>query len=213
MTRTKTVLHVGCGADAPENLHPAFRTDDWTEIRLDIDPNVLPDIRATITNMAPVPNESVDAVFSAHNLEHLYPDEVPTALHEFRRVLRPDGIALITVPDLQSVAALVATGQLDQPAYLSALGPVAPIDMLFGFRPALAGGNRFMAHHTGFVANSLLTALTDAGFAAVTVQRVPSAYALWAVAFASPATDTRMSDLNDTMLPLNAALRAMQTAA
>ena len=43
---------------------------------------------------------SVDAVFSSHNIEHLYPHEVPLALKEFMRVLKPDGFVLMTCPDL-----------------------------------------------------------------------------------------------------------------
>jgi predicted SAM-dependent methyltransferase len=39
--------------------------------------------------MKAVASESVDAIFSSHNIEHLYPHEVPVALAEFIRVLKP----------------------------------------------------------------------------------------------------------------------------
>jgi SAM-dependent methyltransferase len=174
------VLHVGCGAANPDKLPDSFfPRGAWTEVRLDIDPDVAPDIIASITDMAAVPAGSVDAVWSAHNLEHLWSHEVPLALAEFHRVLRPGGFALVTMPDLQQVAALVAEGNLEGPAYVSALGPIAALDMLYGFRPALAEGNAFMGHRTGFTAASLTAHLQRAGFAEVRVQR-DGGFALWA---------------------------------
>ncbi len=180
--QTRQVLHVGCGAADPAKLPAAFFPQGlWSELRLDIDPKVSPDIVGSITDMSVVASGSVDAVWSAHNLEHLRAHEVPLALAEFRRVLRPMGFALVTMPDLQQVAALVAEGNLEGTAYISALGPIAALDMLYGFRPSVAGGNDFMGHKTGFTAGTLAQHLTAAGFAQVQVQR-DGAFALWATA-------------------------------
>ena len=129
--------------------------------------------------MGVVETASVDAVWSAHNLEHLAAHEVPLALAEFRRVLRADGFVLATMPDLQQVAELVAADNLEGAAYLSAMGPIAALDMLYGYRPAIAQGNAFMGHRTGFTATTLATHLQRAGFAEVRVQR-DGAFALWA---------------------------------
>ena len=178
--KTRTVLHVGCGAPNPAKLPAAFfPAGAWTEMRLDIDPDVMPDIVASITDMAMVPEGAVDAVWSAHHLEHLASHAVPVALAEFFRVLAPGGFALVTMPDLQQVAALVAEGRLEDAAYISAMGPIAPLDMLYGYRPALASGNAFMGHRTGFVAATLQAHLEQAGFQAVRVQR-DGHFALWA---------------------------------
>jgi len=178
--QTRQVLHVGCGAPDPAKLPAAFfPAGAWSELRLDIDPNVQPDIIASITEMPMVATGSVDAVWSAHNLEHLASHEVPVALAEFHRVLAPGGFALVTMPDLQQVAELVAAGRLEDAAYMSAMGPIAPLDMLYGFRPALAQGNAFMGHRTGFVAGTLAQHLERAGFQNVRVQR-DGHFALWA---------------------------------
>lgn len=183
----RTVLHVGCGVADPRKLPPAFfEPGAWREVRLDIDPGVAPDIIATITDMRAVADASVDAVWSAHNVEHLFAHEVPLALAEFRRVLRPEGFALITVPDLQRAAELVAQDQLAEPAYVSPAGPIAPLDMLYGHGAAIAAGNQFMAHRTGFTARTLEAALRRAGFGAVRVIR-DNAFALWATAYVAPA--------------------------
>jgi len=42
-------------------------------------------------DMPAVADGSVDAIYSSHNIEHLYPDEIPVALKEFLRVLKPEG--------------------------------------------------------------------------------------------------------------------------
>lgn len=174
------VLHVGCGAADPAKLPQGyFQPGQWRELRLDIDPGVAPDIQASITEMPMVADNSVDAVWSSHNLEHLFAHEVPLALSEFHRVLRPGGFALVTMPDLQQVAALVAEGLLEDPAYISMLGPITPLDMLYGFRPAIAQGNEFMAHRTGYTARTLGEHLARAGFADIQVER-DGRFALWA---------------------------------
>lgn len=183
----KTVLHVGCGYPDPLKLHPAFRNPDWRELRLDIDPEARPDVVATMLDMSAVETGSVDAIFSSHNVEHLFPHEVPVALAEFRRVLKPEGLALITLPDLQKVAELVAADKLEDPAYLSPAGPIAPLDMLYGLRAAMAAGNLYMAHRTGFTARTLLGHLANAGFAWAMVQR--DGWDLWAVATCFPIAD------------------------
>lgn len=176
---TRKVLHVGCGPADPAKLPAAFfPAGEWAEVRLDIDPGVAPDIVASITDMAVVETGSVQAVWSAHNLEHLAAHEVPLALAEFHRVLAPGGFALVTMPDLQQVAALVADGRLEDPAYISAMGPIAALDMLYGHRASIASGNWFMGHRTGFVATTLARHLELVGFQNVRVQR-DGHFALW----------------------------------
>jgi hypothetical protein len=193
------VLHVGCGAAAPGKLPRRFA--DWDEVRLDIDPAVAPDIVGSITDMAEVPTGSMQALYSSHNLEHLAAHEVPLALAEFRRVLAPDGMALITLPDLQSVAELIAAGKLTDPAYQSPLGPITPRDILYGFGPAIAQGNDFMGHRTGFTDRSLMIALMTAGFADVVVQRSASSFSLWAIAYSTAPDPDRLYDDQTALFP------------
>lgn len=173
----KTVLHVGCGPADPARLHERFRDGQWRELRLDIDPRVAPDVVASLTDMSAIDSGSVDAVWSSHNLEHLRSHEVPLALAEFLRVLKPGGFALVTMPDLQQIAALVADDKLEETAYISPAGPITPLDVLYGLRTAVANGNDFMAHRTGFTATTLNKHLRAAGFDPVTISKSP--LALW----------------------------------
>lgn len=167
----KIVLHVGCGPRDIDNLNPFFRQQGYRELRLDIDPSVKPDIVASMLDMGAVSTASVDAVFSSHNIEHLFAHEVVAALTEFRRVLKPDGFAMVIVPDLQAVAELVARDVLEEAAYVSPSGPISPLDMLYGHTAAISKGNTFMAHKTGFTSTNLRQKLTQAGFARVETLR------------------------------------------
>lgn len=179
-TTKKTVLHVGCGPKDPAALHAEFRTAEWREIRLDVDPAVEPDVVASMTAMLQIADESVDAVWSCHNLEHLYTHEVPLALAEFYRVLKPGGFALLIMPDLQQIAQHVAEGNLEGTLYVSPAGPITALDMIFGYRPRLAEGHAAMAHKTGFTPDTLAQKLTDAGFTDQKLQADPAAMSLWA---------------------------------
>ncbi len=176
---SKTVLNVGCGYPLRQKLHRHFHGPEWREIRLDLDPAVQPDILCSITNISPVAADWVDAVWSSHNLEHLQRHEVPLALAEFLRVLKPHGLLLLTLPDLQQVARLVAEDRLEDSAYISQSGPITPLDMIFGHTASLARGNQFMAHRTGFTARTLHRLLIETGFVEVTL-RQGSSFDLWA---------------------------------
>jgi SAM-dependent methyltransferase len=195
------VLHVGCGTYHLEKLPPVFQASGWREIRLDIDPEVHPDIVASITDMRVISDGSVDAVYSSHNIEHLYPHDVSLALREMHRVLKPNGFAFIKLPDLQEVARHIADGKLEDPLYLSPMGPIAPLDILYGHRASLAGGNAFMAHRTGFTGETVGSALIRAGFAAALVQRDPAVFGLTALAFRSQPNEQRIKAAQSGILP------------
>lgn len=192
----KTFLHVGCGAKHKNRTTKAFSSNDWNELRFDIDEAVKPDLVGTMTDMTTVQSESVDAIFSSHNIEHLYPHEVPMALKEFLRILKPDGIAVITCPDLQSVCALVADDKLTDTAYESPAGSIAPIDILYGLRSSMAMGNHYMAHRCGFTKKVLGATLRNCGFLSVAlVARSAPYYDLWAVASKANLNDQEIRNL------------------
>jgi SAM-dependent methyltransferase len=175
---SKIVLNVGCGYPSSQGLHRSFQRPEWHELRLDINPAVNPDVLCSMTDMHPIATGTIDAIWSSHNLEHLHRHEVPIALGEFKRVLRPSGQLLLTLPDLQRLAELVASDGLEDEAYSSPAGPITPLDMIYGHTPSLARGNQHMAHKTGFTARTLRQLLIDAGFAGVALQR--DGFALWA---------------------------------
>jgi predicted SAM-dependent methyltransferase len=197
-----TFLHVGSGTLRKDQTTAGFNTPDWSEIRLDIDPAVIPDIISTMTDMYAVYSGSIDAIFSSHNIEHLNAYEVPVAFGEFKRVLADDGFLVITCPDLKSVCALIADDKLTETAYVSPAGPIAPIDMLFGHRESLAKGKFHMAHRCGFTEKILRGTLRAAGFLTVdTMARGAPFFDLWALASVSLRTEAVMRLLKDQHFP------------
>ena len=163
------------------SLHAIFKNGAWREVRLDINAAAQPDVVASITDMrAFFGPASFDAVWSSHSLEHLHGHEVPVALAEFQRILKADGFALLRCPDLEAVIAMLLDHGTEHVAYTSPIGPITPLDMLFGHGASIAAGNRHMAHKTGFTAARLGHLLLEAGFGTVFTRSVQ--FDLWALA-------------------------------
>lgn len=102
-----------------------------------------------------------DAVVCNNALEHLYPHEVNKALQEFYRILRPGGHVVILVPDLEGIS----------PAedLVDGIG-MSGLHLFYG-DAALIEEFPYMAHHCGFVQETLTRVLEMAGFK-TQVQRV-----------------------------------------
>lgn len=178
----KRVLNAGSGPNAPGRLHPIFGKEEWEQVRLDAEPLTKPDLLGSVVDMGKlIPSSTFDAVWSSHSLEHLYAHEVLPALMEFRRILKADGFALITTPDIQAVARLVLEGRIDDTAYVSLAGPITALDMMYGHSAAIAHGSQFMAHNTGFTFDRMGRLLLEAGFPQVHIVK-QTAYDLWALA-------------------------------
>ena len=197
---TKALLHVGCGDDDLSKTPKPFQGGDWHEVRLDIDPDRKPDIIGTMTDMSAVADESVDAIYSSHNIEHLYAHEVPTALGEFLRVLKPDGFVVMACPDLALIAQIVAENRLGDTIYQSEAGPVTAHDVIFGYRPLLAQGQIYMAHKCGFTLKVLAESLSTAGFKTIHGRRDKINFALEIIATKSQIADEAIVDLADDYL-------------
>ena len=180
----KVFLNLGSGNGDPAGLPRMFQGEQWQQVRIDIDPDMKPDIVTSSADLSMIPNGQIDAIWSSHSLEHLDFHDVPGALQQMQRVLKPDGFALVTLPDIAAVAELVVAGRLNEVIYQSAAGPIRAMDMLFGHGASVAAGKRYMAHRCGFDAKLLGESLLDAGFHEVRVRK-GSAWDLWAFALNS----------------------------
>ena len=178
----KTFLNVGCGPKSEFQIK-GFDNDDWEEIRFDIDEDVNPDIVGTLTDMSLVETASVDAVYSAYNIDHIYAHEVPIALGEFFRVLKDDGLVVIKCPDLQSVAEAIAQDKLLDTLYVSPIGPISAIDIMYGNRQEISDGNTFMEKKVGFTYSVLNGSFAEVGFKTRYGGRSQNAFELTLVAF------------------------------
>ena len=196
----KTFLNVGCGPKSDSKIR-GFDNDDWKEIRLDIDKGVNPDIVGTLTDMNQVETASVDAVHSAYNIDHIYPHEVPIALKEFYRVLNEDGIVVLRCPDIQKICEVIAQDKLLEPLYESPIGPIFPIDILYGNRNEIANGNQFMAKKCGFTYSLLDGLFFKAGFKSRIGGKRPEAWDLFIVAFKKNKSDEELKAIAMPFIP------------
>ena len=196
----KTLLNVGAGHRSNQAALPKhFRGPDWREIRVDINPNNDPDILGSMLHMPGVEPESIDAVFSSHSIEHLYPEEIPIALQEFLRVLKSDGVVVINCPDIQAAAELIAQDKLLDTAYMSPSGiAVTPFDMVYSHRSMTGRDKPFMAHHCGFTLSVLRTTMIANGFGAAAGGR--GHFDLWVVASKASHTDESIENLATLIL-------------
>jgi predicted SAM-dependent methyltransferase len=177
-----------------------FKAPDWREIRLDIDPANKPDVIGNLLDMSAVDTGSVDAIFSSHTIEHLYPNEVPQAMKELLRVLKPEGIAVINCPDLQAAAEMIAQDKLMEVAYNAQCGPVTPFDIVFSHRQFTGRDKPYMAHHCGFTLKVLIGTLKSNGFLSVAGVRRPAAFDLWVCASKQAMTDEQILKLAELVL-------------
>lgn len=177
--KDRVLLHVGCGKKRLAQL-PEHFAKGWREIRDDIDAGCDPDIVGDIIDLGAIEDDAVDAVWSSHNIEHLFAHEAPVAIAEFRRVLTSDGFLIITCPDLASAAKVAATKGLGATLYTSIMGPITPRDVIFGHQASVKAGGHYMAHKNGFDLISLNALLNDAGFAKIYGER--RGYELWFIA-------------------------------
>ena len=178
----KKFIHLGCGRLHKDRSTPEFSNENWDEIRVDIDEGVEPDIVASMTDLSVIKDQSYDAIYSSHNIEHLFAHEVELALNEMSRVLKNDGFLIITCPDLKSVAAQVAEGKLLEPLYQSGKGPISAIDIIYGLRSDIKDGNHHMAHKVGFTSQVLYSTLLAFGFKKAVIAEHPATFVLWGIA-------------------------------
>lgn len=202
-TNPKILLNVGAGhPQSGAKIPIAFQSPDWQEVRLDIDPANEPDILGTMLDMSAVATESVDAIYSSHNIEHLYPNEIPQAMKEFLRVLKPEGYAVITCPDLQAAARMIAEDKLMEAAYTTRAGMViTPFDIVYSHREFTGRDKPYMAHHCGFTLKVLTGTLRSNGFVSVAGKSRPQAFDLWVVATKGPMEEGALRELAGEMLP------------
>jgi len=88
MKKPTNKLHIGSGS----NILPGWVNLDKRK----------GDVRADTRNLLPFKDNSFQYAFSEHFLEHLtYPDEANFFLKELRRVLSPNAVVRISVPDTE----------------------------------------------------------------------------------------------------------------
>lgn len=127
------MLNFACGS----RIHP-----DWVNIDFSpIDKRVK---KVNLLSTLPFSNDSFDVAYSSHFIEHLHPHKAVQILKEIKRILKPNGIVRIVVPNLQNMAQ----------AYLDTLKKIESYmqdNLLDSGKKAMGGGakrNLYYPHFT-----------------------------------------------------------------
>jgi len=112
-------LHLGCGLEAPAewlNVDGSFQAvfARWPLVKrslvaIGLYPRSQASIawprnvmRLDLRRPLPFANNQFEAIYSSHTFEHLYRDQAIALASECCRVLEPDGICRVVVPDLEA---------------------------------------------------------------------------------------------------------------
>ena len=85
-------LHLGCG----KRYIPGF-------VHIDLDDYPHIDYRSEISDLSMFKDDSVDLIYCCHALEYFDREESRKVLKEWHRVLKPEGILQIAVPDFEAL--------------------------------------------------------------------------------------------------------------
>lgn len=137
-------LHLGCANK---------RKNGW--INIDIRQTSVTDVVAPIQQL-PYDDQSVDAIYCRHTLEHLAPQDAAAAVVEWARVLRDGGQLQVIVPNLVYHARQIIRGR-DRDLRRA-------LNSIYGHRDPSRGGDVEDAHRWGYVRSSLQQLLEERGF-------------------------------------------------
>ena len=156
MALGKKCLHIGAGIDG--RLPSEFWYYD--DIRLDINPETNPTVVGSMIDLSMFPDNEFDAVYGYHVLEHIYDWEVKPTIAGFHRVLKPNGIIFMGVPNLWFNSTIFSSGDLENVLFTTPKGSVTILDLLYGYNSEVRE-TLYMAHHTAFSELRLKNLLKD----------------------------------------------------
>lgn len=96
-------INIGGGKNHPKVL-------GWTIVDLRPSADVVVDISK---DPLPFADNSVSLIFCSHTLEHIYPHRLLSVILDFHRVLAPNGILRVSVPDIERAMRACVSGDRD----------------------------------------------------------------------------------------------------
>ncbi len=131
-------LHLGCGAKY---------IPGWMHIDVVDMPHI--NLIHSIDRLPMILDHTVDVIYACHVLEHFLRREVPKVLQEWHRILKPNGLLRIAIPDFKAVCKYYIEHQDMQDV----------IGLIFGRQDGLYG-----FHHSVWDFESIEAVLTSSGY-------------------------------------------------
>lgn len=148
-------LNLGCGD---------YELPDWVNIDLSRG-----DLTFNLRWGLPFATASVSFVYAAHVLEHFYRDEACALLAEIRRILRPDGVVRLVVPDIGACMKAYAANDETFFEHWAAFWPWAvkynsKLEYFLAYAGANSRAANITGHQYGYDFETLAGLLRTAGF-------------------------------------------------
>jgi len=127
----------------------------WKILNIVDGPNV--DFLGDCVDLSQFDDDSIDEIYASHVFEHLgYRDELPTALKECCRTLKPGGRLYVSVPNFGVLCQLFVSGVLTEELQWEI------VRIVFGGQT-----DPYDHHKVGFIEPFLRKFLTEAGFSEI----------------------------------------------
>ena len=141
-------LNLGCGRRVLDGF---VNIDIAHSPRAPRAPEILSDVRTV-----PLPDGYADECHAYHVIEHFVAWEAPTALAEWRRLLKPGGLLILELPDLAKACRNLLEGRKDQYSMWPLYGDPSHRD-------------DFMTHRWGYTPKTIVDLLNASGFVKIKV--------------------------------------------
>lgn len=104
-----------------------------------------------IRNPVPLPDECADEVNSFHFIEHIFRWQSPAMLREWHRLLKPGGVLVLELPNLEAACRNLLAGMDDQMCMWPIYGDWSHMDP-------------YMMHKHGYTPKTIKALLAECGF-------------------------------------------------
>ena len=145
-------LNVGCGG---RHL-PGFKNIDIQATRA----GKVPDIQADLRKI-PLPDECAEEIWAIHVFEHFYRWECEDVIAEWKRLLKPNGLLVLELPNLEKACQNILHGKFIAGKHIDQIGMWA----LYG-DPRYK--DPYMIHRWAWTPKSLTDFLAENGFVGFT---------------------------------------------
>ena len=163
-------LYIGTGDGEIDPYHYKWIDDTWTKVDKFIEgPGI---VKMDAVNLE-FDDDSIEAIYASHLVEHIPHPDVPKMFSNWHRVLQSSGWAHINVPDMEWIAEHITKLCAGD---TSGMTHYKTVDELINKVIYGTQHHPGEVHHSGYTSVTLHDALQRAGFVDIGVERVVEAH-------------------------------------